>query len=232
MEAAAAVLKKAGHQFADRELGGLNFDPKRRFRFDHARHGCRDTAPSQSNTAILPAQGIAREHLTGFQVNLLSAPGNSGGSNFLPSDRKGIRCLAARSDVVILRDANFGGGARYGWNLALFVDLARGRRRRTRHLLSQVARLSGLIAIVVNGKLDPALVDATPGVHFIDVMGPMAATMMSPFADRAGTVQAAAVKPQQAQAMQRFGRVRWAIGTYLKKVYTEMMTIGLTGTRS
>ena len=29
-------------------------------------------------SAILPAQGIAREHLSGFQLDLLSAPGNSG----------------------------------------------------------------------------------------------------------------------------------------------------------
>jgi S1-C subfamily serine protease len=32
--------------------------------------------------AILPAQGIAREHLSGFQLNLLSAPGSSGGPIF------------------------------------------------------------------------------------------------------------------------------------------------------
>ena len=35
-------------------------------------------------SAILPAQGIAREHLSGFQLNLLSAPGNSGGPIFCP----------------------------------------------------------------------------------------------------------------------------------------------------
>jgi hypothetical protein len=35
-------------------------------------------------SAILPAQGIAREYLSGFQLNLLSAPGNSGGPIFCP----------------------------------------------------------------------------------------------------------------------------------------------------
>jgi hypothetical protein len=39
-------------------------------------------------SAILPAQGIAREHLTGFQLNLLSAPGNSGGPIFCPATKK------------------------------------------------------------------------------------------------------------------------------------------------
>jgi hypothetical protein len=39
-------------------------------------------------SAILPAQGIAREHLTGFQLNLLSAPGNSGGPIFCPTTGK------------------------------------------------------------------------------------------------------------------------------------------------
>jgi S1-C subfamily serine protease len=39
-------------------------------------------------SAILPAQGIAREHLTGFQLNLLSAPGNSGGPIFCPATGK------------------------------------------------------------------------------------------------------------------------------------------------
>ena len=39
-------------------------------------------------SAILPAQGIAREHLTGFQLNLLSAPGNSGGPIFSPTTGK------------------------------------------------------------------------------------------------------------------------------------------------
>jgi S1-C subfamily serine protease len=33
-------------------------------------------------SAILPAQGIVREHLKGFQLDLLSAPGNSGGPIF------------------------------------------------------------------------------------------------------------------------------------------------------
>lgn len=33
-------------------------------------------------SAILPAQGIAREYLAGFQLDLLSAPGNSGGPIF------------------------------------------------------------------------------------------------------------------------------------------------------
>ena len=33
-------------------------------------------------SAILPAPGIAREHLSGFQLDLLSAPGNSGGPIF------------------------------------------------------------------------------------------------------------------------------------------------------
>jgi hypothetical protein len=33
-------------------------------------------------SAILPAQGIAPEHLKGFQLDLLSAPGNSGGPIF------------------------------------------------------------------------------------------------------------------------------------------------------
>ncbi len=33
-------------------------------------------------SAILPAQGIAREYLSGFQLDLLSAPGNSGGPIF------------------------------------------------------------------------------------------------------------------------------------------------------
>src|SRR5438309_1005961 len=34
--------------------------------------------------SVLPAQGIAREHLSGFQLNLLSAPGHSGGPSFCP----------------------------------------------------------------------------------------------------------------------------------------------------
>jgi len=38
-------------------------------------------------SAILPAQGIAREYLTGFQLNLLSAPGSSGGAIFCPTTR-------------------------------------------------------------------------------------------------------------------------------------------------
>jgi hypothetical protein len=33
-------------------------------------------------SAILPAPGIARQHLSGFQLGLLSAPGNSGGPIF------------------------------------------------------------------------------------------------------------------------------------------------------
>ncbi len=33
-------------------------------------------------SSILPAPGIAREHLSGFQLDLLSAPGNSGGPIF------------------------------------------------------------------------------------------------------------------------------------------------------
>jgi hypothetical protein len=33
-------------------------------------------------SAILPAQGVAREHLSGFQLDLLSAPGSSGGPIF------------------------------------------------------------------------------------------------------------------------------------------------------
>jgi S1-C subfamily serine protease len=39
-------------------------------------------------SAILPARGIAREHLSGFQLNLLSAPGNSGGPIFCPTTGK------------------------------------------------------------------------------------------------------------------------------------------------
>lgn len=39
-------------------------------------------------SAILPAQGIAREHLSGFQLDLLSAPGNSGGPIFCPATGK------------------------------------------------------------------------------------------------------------------------------------------------
>ncbi len=39
-------------------------------------------------SAILPAHGIAREHLTGFQLDLLSAPGNSGGPVFCPETGK------------------------------------------------------------------------------------------------------------------------------------------------
>ena len=39
-------------------------------------------------SAILPAQGIAREHLSGFQLNLVSAPGNSGGPIFDPATGK------------------------------------------------------------------------------------------------------------------------------------------------
>lgn len=35
-------------------------------------------------SAILPAQGVAREHLKGFQLDLFSAPGNSGGPVFCP----------------------------------------------------------------------------------------------------------------------------------------------------
>jgi S1-C subfamily serine protease len=39
-------------------------------------------------SAILPAPGIAREHLSGFQLDLLSAPGNSGGPIFCPATGK------------------------------------------------------------------------------------------------------------------------------------------------
>ena len=39
-------------------------------------------------SAILPAQGIAREHLSGFQLNLVSAPGSSGGPIFDPATGK------------------------------------------------------------------------------------------------------------------------------------------------
>jgi hypothetical protein len=39
-------------------------------------------------SSIIPAQGIAREHLKGFQLDLLSAPGNSGGPIFCPTTGK------------------------------------------------------------------------------------------------------------------------------------------------
>ena len=39
-------------------------------------------------SAILPAPGIARKHLSGFQLDLLSAPGNSGGPIFCPATGK------------------------------------------------------------------------------------------------------------------------------------------------
>jgi S1-C subfamily serine protease len=39
-------------------------------------------------SAILPAPGIAREHLSGFQLDLLSAHGNSGGPIFDPATGK------------------------------------------------------------------------------------------------------------------------------------------------
>jgi S1-C subfamily serine protease len=39
-------------------------------------------------SAILPSQGIAREHLAGFQLNLLSAPGSSGGPLFCSATGK------------------------------------------------------------------------------------------------------------------------------------------------
>ena len=39
-------------------------------------------------SSIIPAQGVAREHLKGFQLDLLSAPGNSGGPVFCPSTGK------------------------------------------------------------------------------------------------------------------------------------------------
>lgn len=39
-------------------------------------------------SSILPAQGVAQEHLKGFQLNLLSAPGNSGGPIFCPTTGK------------------------------------------------------------------------------------------------------------------------------------------------
>ena len=44
-------------------------------------------------SSILPAQGIAREHLKGFQLNLLSAPGNSGGPIFCPMTGKVLGIL-------------------------------------------------------------------------------------------------------------------------------------------
>ncbi len=39
-------------------------------------------------SAILPAQGVARQYLKGFQLDLLSAPGNSGGPIFCPKTGK------------------------------------------------------------------------------------------------------------------------------------------------
>jgi|HubBroStandDraft_1064217.scaffolds.fasta_scaffold184196_1 serine protease Do len=39
-------------------------------------------------SAILPSQGVGREHLSGFQLDLLSAPGNSGGPIFDPATGK------------------------------------------------------------------------------------------------------------------------------------------------
>ena len=39
-------------------------------------------------SAILPAPGIAREHLSGFQLDLLSAHGNTGGPIFDPATGK------------------------------------------------------------------------------------------------------------------------------------------------
>jgi hypothetical protein len=44
-------------------------------------------------SSIRPAQEVAREHLKGFQLDLLSAPGNSGGPIFCPATGKAFGVL-------------------------------------------------------------------------------------------------------------------------------------------